>query len=234
MTKPNLQTLYVLQNEFGLIKIGRSVHLNRRLRALERQEECAIQIVAALPECGHLEEPTHIALAEHAIEGEWFDGSDVTRTAIAAALPDVKTWIWPYAHDPLRAQQWLESFLGRRDAKAEVRLFRRILDAHLRPVKPGAWADVAVHQLMTLFDTGELPNAMVAREGEETVAVFWETGSQKRRRVPTYSTDLALAASLWPKEIAPLGCDQSALENCIAAMELRLEALRAQAREGTI
>lgn len=97
MVDPNSQSLYVLQNEFGFIKIGRSLNMPRRVNALSASDGCEIYVVEVCTNCGDLEELLHIELDEHRVVGEWFEGTDEARARIAELLasPDMD-WQHPY------------------------------------------------------------------------------------------------------------------------------------------
>jgi hypothetical protein len=229
MVRPQDQALYVLQNEFGLIKIGRSRDPERRARALARRERCEIRIVAVLPGCGHLEEATHLALSEFAIAGEWFAGGVATRETVEALLESVTAWDWPFEDRPDGADHWLDQFHDRRGAEAEVRLFRRILKVYLLKELPGPLADAAVHQLSELFRCGQLPAISVRKVCSAHISLYWVRG--RWLTVPPYSTDMALAKSLLPPGYLASIRMETPLEVCVAAMELRLEVLKQEVRD---
>lgn len=121
-----MSDLYVMQNEFGLIKIGRSTNVMRRMRALQGTEMCRIQLVGIVEGAGHLEESTHIALDDFRLIGEWFDGGEDARNAIIQLL-DMKGDKWPFdlaAKDAI--DRWLDAVEGRRFNQARVREFSRV------------------------------------------------------------------------------------------------------------
>lgn len=221
MTDPRSQALYVMQNEVGLIKIGRALDPSARRQTLVQEERCAIEIVAVLPGWGDREEATHIALRDHAIEGEWFVGSNQARAAMAALLPGLSHRKWPYVYDAEQAGVWLDSFYDRRDRRSIKKQFRRILTVHLLQNEPGPDADASLQLLIGLTATGSLPS--VAYQGGQ--AIYWTAGSSRPIPVPPYSTDPALALSLWPEKARPAVWDGSAYDCCVAAMRARLAGL---------
>ena len=104
------QTLYVMQNEHGFVKVGRSLNPESRRKSLEASEDCHIRIVATFPNQGHREESIHIALDEHRIEGEWFDGSASALAAIAEAVDPGASFNWPFIMAGQSAEKWAERF----------------------------------------------------------------------------------------------------------------------------
>ena len=116
MTEPSSQHLYVMQNEFGCIKIGRSVDPWERRRALQHTEHCTVELVAAFEGGGEDEEAIHIHLHDHRLEGEWFDGSDEARAAVHRIF-ELDPSDWKFAHDPDGAAKWLDHLRVVRDAK---------------------------------------------------------------------------------------------------------------------
>ena len=76
MVEPTSQHLYVMQNEFGLIKIGRSIAVESRRQNLQQTDRCQIEIVAVFDFWGSLEETIHLELEEFRLIGEWFAGDE--------------------------------------------------------------------------------------------------------------------------------------------------------------
>ena len=80
--KPENQHLYLMQNEHGSVKIGRSVDPERRRKSIQVEDCCNVQIVGVKENWGEFEEEIHIELESLGlrIDGEWFygfpDGAD--------------------------------------------------------------------------------------------------------------------------------------------------------------
>jgi len=151
------QDLYVMQNEHGLIKVGRSVDAEKRRRALEVTERCRIVVVSLLSGQGEREEQVHLKLRRHLIEGEWFNGTAAARRAAVKTLGLEPEPVWPFAYDRAAAEVWLESFFGWRDERAIDRLFGRLL-TRIRSVTDPAWiANCDIWHLLCVSETGERP-----------------------------------------------------------------------------
>lgn len=226
MTRPDTQALYVMQNEFGLIKIGRSLDPERRRKSLQSGEGCTIAVVAVLEGQGHREEQIHLSLKRHVIEGEWFRGTQSARAAIREALPNLTGCAWPFDYDARGAKAWLDDFFGRRDQRSLERMYQRILNVHVRGGRPGGSVDGMICLLLSLSETGEMVGVSLGREGAATVAHIYYPGSAEPRRAPPYSTDLASAMSLWPGEVRPVAWDGTAYDCAVAAMTARYRRLR--------
>lgn len=59
MTDPRTQMMYVMQNECGCIKIGRSVDPWQRRLNLRQSEHCTVELIAAFNGGGEHEEAIH-------------------------------------------------------------------------------------------------------------------------------------------------------------------------------
>ena len=128
MVTPSGQHLYVMQNEFGLIKIGRSVDVERRRLSLQSTDRCAISVVEIYAGCGDIEESIHLDMADYRFAGEWFDGSDDARADLRKLIdcddPPIK---WPYSYNPSGAAQWLDHIRVVRNADSIRRdVYRQI------------------------------------------------------------------------------------------------------------
>lgn len=226
MTRPDTQALYVMQNEFGLIKIGRSLNPERRRKSLQSGEGCTIAVVAVLEGHGHREEQIHLSLKRHLIEGEWFRGTPSARAAITDALPNLTGCAWPFDYDARGAKAWLDDFFGRRDQRSLERMYYRVLKVHVGGGGPGGSADGMICLLLSLSETGEMVGVPLGREGTATVAHIHHPGSNESRRAPPYSTDLASAMSLWPDDVRPDTWEGTPYECAVAAMMVRYRRLR--------
>lgn len=212
MTKPETQTLYVMQNEFGLIKIGRSLDPERRRRSLQSDERCSVALVVSLTGQGHREEVTHLSLSDHLIEGEWFKGTADAQEAISALLPEVATVEWPFHYDAVVAEAWLQDFFDRRDRRSIRKQFYRMLNVHVRGGSPGYGTDVMIGIMLSEL-AGENEHA------EPSPAFVRPVGASKPQEPLNYSTDVRVALNVWPEDCRPASWNGSALECAIAALE---------------
>ena len=226
VTRPDAQALYVMQNEFGLVKIGRSLDPERRRKNLQSGEGCAIAVVAVLDGQGHREEQVHLSLQRHIIEGEWFKGTPTARAAIIKALPHLAACDWPFEYDARGAKAWLDDFFGRRDRRALERMYHRILNVHVCGSGPGASADGMICLLLSLSETGDMVGVSVGREGGQTVADIHDPATGETSRAPPYSTDLASAMTLWAESTQPVVWGGTPYECAVAAMKERYVRLR--------
>lgn len=212
MTRPDKQTLYVMQNEVGLVKIGRSLDPERRRRALQSDEQCAVNLISVLIGQGHREEATHLSLSDHLIEGEWFEGTAEAQAAISALLPELGRIDWPFLYDAGEAEAWLDGFFARRDRRSLRKQFYRMLNVHLRGGSPGYGTDAMIGIMISL--TG--------RDGsnaEPTTAVVRAARTSKTPGPPNYSTNLQAALAVWPDDCRPSVWEGSAHDCAIAALE---------------
>ena len=86
--------LYIMQNEHGLIKIGRSDDPQRRVVEAQKSARCPVTLIATFPEAGHFEEWVHIQMADHRIGLDWFEGTREARDVLAALLGLELTWAY--------------------------------------------------------------------------------------------------------------------------------------------
>lgn len=226
MTRPDTQTLYIMQNEFGLIKIGRSLNPEDRRKSLQSGENCALAIVAALEKQGHREEEVHLGLKRHKIEGEWFKGTPSARNAITRALPDLSGCDWPFDYDARGAEAWLDAFFNRRDRRSIEKKYARLLNGLRRIDGPGPGADALVCHLLALSETGRVAKVAMDRENGEIVGRILHPGASCFLPVLPYSTGIAAALTLWPDDSRPDVWEGTAYDCALAAMQERYARLR--------
>ena len=213
--------LYVMQNEHGLIKIGKSVDPERRRLALQTQEHCRIELVLVLFGEGHREEAVHRRLKKYHIDGEWFDGDDEARAAIARNMKRKQVINWPFPFDEEASEAWLEQFYEWRAQRLAEKEFRRLL-SRVRSFDGPHWvADADVWALFWMSETGEGVGVDVTGAGDSVVLAGFRSGSDEPVPVPRYSADLDAAMDLWPADVRPPSWDGTALECCVAALKVR-------------
>ena len=230
MTDPCDQHLYLMQNCHGLLKIGRSIDVERRRKALEIEEKCRIEVVAIKEGWGDFEEITHIDLDAFRIEGEWFRGDEVARDLIIAVLdlPDDTTF--PFALNEAAANEWLDSVTAWRDERALQRHFRRQIDMMKSSGKPLGDADRYIFQTIWLDARG---NNWTYRYNSRKKCYFIDRkDGSPLEPLPRYTSEVEAALSLWRDEERPTVWTGSAYECCIAAFEAELVHLRRRYNEG--
>jgi Meiotically up-regulated gene 113 len=217
MVNPAHQDLYVMQNEFGLIKIGRSLDVFQRREALQISDRCQIEIVGVYAKCGDLEESIHIKLRTFRLAGEWFRGTKVARQAVRNILQDGSV-DWPYSYNAKGAQDWLNHIgLVRRADYIRRELYRheKILMAANGPLP---MHDYSVLRLIHLASHGTEPKTKYAKLDGELIRVWVNPVSSKLEPLPSYSSDKELALQLWPLDVRPRTWNGTALACCIEAL----------------
>lgn len=212
-----IDDLYVMQNEHGLIKIGRSVDPEQRRRQLQRLDQCKIELVKVLSSRGRREPAVHRALRKHHIEGEWFEGHDASRAAITRVLrAGVLEWPFPLAESDSEA--WLDRLFDVRS----LRLARKEYDRQLRELRhcgPGWVADSRIWSMLSYSQTGKWPMFDVGGEGDAVVLTAYGDGDISIV-VPPYSAEIELALTLWPEDAAVVSWDGDAHACCAAALKV--------------
>lgn len=214
------QSLYVMQNQYGLIKIGRSLNPEQRRRALETCEDCRISLVHVRPNEGCREEEFHLRLHQHRLAGEWFDGTEEARGAVQAALAGDTNLSWPFRFDPAGASAWLDGFWARQD---QAHVQREIGRSHnrLRDLNRASWVwDAVLWDLHWLMEAGIRPIGSVDRGPDgEVIQRTWVEGQELI--VPRFTADLSAALSLWPSFDRPSDWSGSIIDCCKSAIDAR-------------
>lgn len=224
------QDIYVMQNEHGLIKIGRSIDPEKRRRVLETAYACGIRIVVVLRHQGDREEAIHMALAEHHIAGEWFEGHDLARANIQALL-DVEMR-WPFALDQEAADDWLTGFFDRRDWRSIEKEYQRFFASSMLKASPPFWGiDSRIWRLHQVSQTGQWVVTHVGRNGSDVVLTSRCPQTKRIVAVPRYSLDLEASMALWPDDARPASWDGEPLACAVAALRVRLARMRQAFKE---
>jgi T5orf172 domain len=212
--------LYVMQNDHGLIKIGRSGDPEKRRRELEVSAGCRIALVLVVKDKGPREKAIHQKLKRHHRYREWFDGTDEARAAVSRLLNRREALSWPFALDDDAADAWLEQIFewGRQRYRRDEfhRLFQRVDD-----LRPGVEADADFWRLFWISETGEWAGTCWSTKDGELYITGCREGADEEE-IPPYSSSLNAAMSLWPADDVPPSFDGSALECCLKAMRARL------------
>jgi len=206
-------SLYVIQNQFGAIKIGRSAQPEDRAAQVAQLFRCQVKMVAVFPQNGHKEEWCHVHLAKQSLGSEWFDGQDSTRVRISELLK--APLAWPYALDVAGLERWLsrvtDEAVDRYWRKRERLVIRRLLGAGqgMSRVREYLDGDIAVLVGYTDLCTAEVESGIIARKDERGPMV----------PVPAFTRNLAAAKLLWPDD-APQAepTTQNPLHYCLEAL----------------
>lgn len=221
--------LYVMQNDRGLIKIGRSTDVNGRRRALEATHGCEISLVAVFENDGHLEEQTHLSLDEYRIIGEWFEGNAKAKAAISAELDLPEDITWPHAEGSAETiEHWLSFIEGRRFLAASDREFSRLIrmmeeTKDDRRNDPGRFFDTHIWTILNRF--GPSPRGGLVSDREPSGRIILEIVSEgvrsDERYVPFYTSDLDSAMQIWPEADRPKLSDSGPWDCCIAGLRFQ-------------
>ena len=209
--------LYVMQNEHGLIKIGRSIDPEFRRRQLQKQDKCKVEIVVVLSERGRREQAVHRALKIYRIEEEWFEGNDAARAAVTRTLRAGELQ-WPFPLAEVESEEWIERLCARRYKRYCRANFARVL-MMLKGCGVGWVADSRSYELFWFSLSNQWITIDVHDENGRTVLDAYRGDDVPPFRIPLYSEEVDLALSLWPDGTAPPSWNGTALECCIAALE---------------
>lgn len=206
--------LYVTQNEFGLIKIGRSHDVERRCRYLARELGCQIDIVAVVPESGHMEEYFHITLDHHCVGYEWFDGTEEAKAEIVSEMliADLVE-AWPFALDRSKADAWLDSFYDHQATlsikKSRLREFNYFRTNVFGTMDPKHQIGNRSHDLRLWRIINEdledefVPTFEKLKDGTYDAVLEKRSTGKKVGRIPDYTTVLDDALLVWPDSKRP-------------------------------
>lgn len=217
MTDPRAQQMYVMQNEHGCIKIGRSIDPWQRRLNLRQSEHCFVELIAAFEGAGGHEEAIHLALRSYRLEGEWFDGSDAARAEIAAIFaPCILEW--RFENDPIGARKWLNHLRTVRNASYIRKAIAREIGILRGATEPSWVYDHGIFWCRHIAETGTKPMLRTAKERGKTINVWLNPETGSRVLLPSYTANPELALLAWPDNIRPDGWDGTAFDCCIAAL----------------
>lgn len=218
MTDTVSQHLYVMQNEFGCIKVGRSVNPWHRRLSLRQTEHCRVELIAAFEGGGEDEEAIHIALDRFRLEGEWFSGANDARMAIEHIF-GADPMEWQFEHDPTGAEKWLDHLRVVRDAAYIRRELSRSM-ARLRTATEASWVhDGSIFWCRYLAETGNSVMIMTDKQKGNTVNVWHNPATKKREVLPAYTSTVEEALLAWPEDLRPTLWEGTPFECCIAALD---------------
>jgi len=221
MVEPAHQDLYVMQNEFGLIKIGRSVDAETRRKWLQSREQCRIALIAILPGSGDQEERIHIALTEYHLMGEWFHGHREARGAILATVGLPSETLWRYSVNHQAARQWIERLEQWREDRKLDKEFGREITTLARADGPHYIYDIGIWMLVYHRELA-LPWRMNFRDlNGRKVRMVDKLDGLPEAPIPAFTSDIAAALMVWPDEDRPASWEGSALQCCVAGLKAR-------------
>jgi hypothetical protein len=217
MTDPTSQNLYLMQNEFGCIKVGRSVDPWERRRNLCQSEHCTVELVAAFEGGGEDEEAIHIELDEYRLEDEWFDGASEARAAVERIFR-LDPSEWKFEHDPDGAAKWLDHLRVVRHAKYIDRTLVGQISSLRLATEPSWVHDCGIFFCRYLAATGHRPAIGREMRRGKAISVWYSPGSSTAQLLPAYTSSVEAALLVWPDDLRPILWEGTPIECCIAAL----------------
>lgn len=217
MTEPTEQNLYVMQNEFGCIKVGRSVDPWERRRNLCVTEHCKVELVAAFEGGGEDEEAIHIELDEYRLEGEWFDGVGEARAAVERIF-HMDPSEWKFEHDADGAAKWLDHLRVARKADFTRRFLVATIGSLRQRPEPDWDHDVHIFWCGCLATIGDRPFISVKLRRGKSVPTWYNPETKKSETVPAYTASIEAALLAWPDDLRPAAWEGPPIDCCIAAL----------------
>lgn len=210
--------LYVMQNEHGLIKVGRSQNPEARRASLQRNNRCRVELILVLPGKGDREEATHRRIGKFRMEGEWYEGTANACAAVARTVKRGCVLSWPFAYNADAAELWLDQFSEHRVRRYDRQRFQKLHSKVRHTQHPSRSIDSSIWEALMFLESGEWPLQHIMADGEP---VGIPDGDGPSIAIPRYTFDLDAAMSLWPRGERPPSWKGTALECCVAALELR-------------
>ena len=204
-------SLYVMQNEHGAFKVGRSATPEARVMQVAQAFGCKVRLVTVFPKQGHREEWCHLQLAEHAYGSEWFEGTTEARAAVARLLGAELTW--PYEHNEETLPVWLKSLAKLQGSQywrgRERKVFRILLGLLEGSTRYAPFID------------GDIALLTGYRDLVSGCALLDATG--KRVPVPAFTTSLEAAKLLWPEDLprSDEPTTDEPIDYCLEALAVR-------------
>ena len=228
-----MQHLYVMQNHLGLVKIGRSKHVELRRRRLEVADCCKIRTVKIFEGKGKIEEQIHARLQWHNAFGEWYEGGELALLEIARCLRLSRNIIWPYPlADDDEVEEWLDQLEVRREMESADKMLQRVIsdmvcgpsgsNAYYRHLDGRIWMRLArfEHHEEAIYFVNEGPN------GEE-IYVYYDETCREKKILPFYTTELQAALSLWPELERPERWEGTVWGCCVEGLKARKLSIKA-------
>lgn len=184
---------------------------------LRQTEHCHVELIAAFEGGGEDEEAIHIALDAFRLEGEWFDGTDAARAAIAGVFAH-NALEWRFSHNPDRAAKWLDHLRVVRQANYIRKAIARQI-AFLRAASDPSWIhDGGVFWCRYLAETGNTVMILTEKVKGQTVNAWFNPDTRNREVIPSYTSSIELALLSWPDDLRPASWEGTAIDCCIAAL----------------
>jgi len=87
--EPRAEWCYLIRHpSTGLLKVGKSVHVERRVRTLSLQGGAEMDLLGTIPNSGDVERSLHAQFRADRVIGEWFNDSEDLRAAFGVEAPE--------------------------------------------------------------------------------------------------------------------------------------------------
>jgi hypothetical protein len=206
--------LYVMQNSVGCLKIGRSAAPITRKKSIASIDLCSLELVVVLEGQGHFEENVHHKLDEHRLTGEWFDGSDKSKKAVAEAL-NIRNIAWPFVQNDAIAGEWLKKLETKRDLAARIREHNRLLKMISKYNYGSRILDRMIFNEINTYEYMEI-TLDIDRNYRFS---YINQPDIYGPILPYYSTKLTDALQIWPAQLRPNDWLGSVIECCIEGLK---------------
>ena len=124
----SLTKVYFIEGEgSGLVKIGKTGNVKRRLRALQTSSPVSLNLLMTIEYDDDLESRIHNKLSAHRAHGEWFRISDEVREFMISCRDKGLPWLVSQVGDA--PNYWMNS---RRGLSEEARIYQSYGQHHLQ------------------------------------------------------------------------------------------------------
>lgn len=203
--------LYVMQNQFGLVKIGKSVDVELRRRRLSKADNCEITLVHIGEDKGEQERTYLTLLAKYQVYGEWFEGTALSREAIASVCSIPSETIWPFElKDQREIETWIDELDRSRTRESRLKLSQRLIrnmekDAYLPTEERWHFHyNFKIWQFIWEYVEGLNPQVWTESDGNrESVSVATHDYNSEVYKLPNFTSDLTAAMTIWPAKSRP-------------------------------
>lgn len=206
--KAESDDLYIFHSTAGLLKIGRSVQPDRRLRGISTAYAGPLTLVATIKGYGIHEELLHRKLKRYHAMGEWFFNEDKSRALIEKFL---KTkFDWPFEGDD---EAEMDAFFERYDSWFKRNADKNRLGKLIRQLKKCSGEsrifDSIIDNILNphIFGYGVSSHEIV-RFPDKTLVPFYTTDLLAARSIMTNWNDIIIADEISPLEICIAGLEE--------------------------
>ncbi|QKR98698.1 GIY-YIG nuclease family protein [Sphingomonas sp. CL5.1] len=208
--------LYVLQNEHGSYKVGRTWSVKRRIYEIQRSDVCKIFPIFSLNECGPWEVYIHNKIRKHVLLNEWFKGNDESRMDLQNLLET--NLIWRTIYNQKDENKWLKDLELSKMRRYTVKLLQYEI-RYLNDTERNKLRDYSIIDFVSKIISNDVYDRVL---GTGIAQIFRE---EERKRsysgkylIPDFTIDVDSALLLWPNDIRPDYWHGSAIETSAALL----------------